>query len=335
MTFQILALSGGGYLGLFTAYVLAELEREAGRPIAQSFDLLAGTSIGGILALGLSKEVPAAQLRDLFAERGEKIFSGRPPQSRTDLGALWEMRRWALKPRYDGVELRRAVSDVLGAETLLGEALHRVIVPTVNMTKGSVQMLKTGHHESIKRDPRRKMVEIAMATSAAPTFFPLAEMDGAMYVDGGIVANAPDMCALHEATQFLGQGLEDIRILSIGTTTARFSISHSTGPQLGAYQWFRGTRLLSTMIAAQQQLTDEMVKHVLRERYLRVDWEQSREQEADLGLDVATEAARKTIAGMADGAYQKVASNPFLQEMLRHRAPGPTFHYAPTSKDNA
>jgi uncharacterized protein len=66
MAFQILALSGGGYLGLYTAEILTRLERQAGKPLGQCFDLIAGTSIGGILAIGLAMERPAARMRDLF-----------------------------------------------------------------------------------------------------------------------------------------------------------------------------------------------------------------------------------------------------------------------------
>ncbi|WP_457833194.1 patatin-like phospholipase family protein, partial [Staphylococcus aureus] len=72
--FQILALSGGGYRGLFTAKVLADLEQEIGGPIAAKFDLIAGTSIGGILALAVAMEVPAEQMVSLFEKHGEKIF---------------------------------------------------------------------------------------------------------------------------------------------------------------------------------------------------------------------------------------------------------------------
>ena len=72
--FQILSLSGGGYLGLYQATILCELEEKAGKPIAQCFDLLAGTSIGGIIALALALEVPATQIRQAFEKHGQHIF---------------------------------------------------------------------------------------------------------------------------------------------------------------------------------------------------------------------------------------------------------------------
>src|SRR5712692_1755798 len=78
MSFQILSLSGGGYLGLYTISVLADLERHIERPIATCFDLLAGTSIGGIIALGLAAEKPADQIKAAFEQDGTSIFSSRP-----------------------------------------------------------------------------------------------------------------------------------------------------------------------------------------------------------------------------------------------------------------
>lgn len=84
--FQILSLSGGGYLGLYTITVLAELEEQTGRRTCDFIDLFAGTSIGGILSLGLAAGVPAAEIRDAFLEDGGKIFGADPPPR--------GMRRW-------------------------------------------------------------------------------------------------------------------------------------------------------------------------------------------------------------------------------------------------
>jgi patatin-like phospholipase/acyl hydrolase len=75
--FQVLALSGGGYRGLYTAKILADLEEDIGGPIARRFDLIAGTSIGGILALAIAMEIPAEQMVKLFEQHGQEIFRRR------------------------------------------------------------------------------------------------------------------------------------------------------------------------------------------------------------------------------------------------------------------
>lgn len=76
---------------------------------------------------------------------------------------------------------------------------------------------------------------VALAHSAAPTFFPLRKIRGELFADGGLYANSPDHLALHEAEHFLEERLEDISVLSIGTTTSRFSFSNS-----GETDWSNG-----------------------------------------------------------------------------------------------
>ena len=81
--FRILALAGGGYLGLYTATVLAELEARAGEPLGRRFDLIAGTSVGGILAIALAYEIPMATIQQIFLDKGTRIFSARGLPSST------------------------------------------------------------------------------------------------------------------------------------------------------------------------------------------------------------------------------------------------------------
>ncbi|AZO34026.1 MAG: hypothetical protein EOS76_06855 [Mesorhizobium sp.] len=84
MPFQILALSGGGYRGLFSTHIFSKLEEQAGRPIGECFDLIAGTSIGGIIAIGLALGKPAKEIRDVFEEKGEDIFTrGEPTRNQS------------------------------------------------------------------------------------------------------------------------------------------------------------------------------------------------------------------------------------------------------------
>lgn len=325
MVFQILALSGGGYRGLFSVDILARLERQAGRPIGECFDLIAGTSIGGIIAIGLALGKRAEDIRKVFEHKGEAIFPrGETPEGRI---ARWRsMARYANRPKYDGTELRKAIEDVVGKDTLLGEAKTRLLVPAVNMTKGSFQIFKTSHHPNFVVDRHRNAADVAMATSAAPFFFPMAKMGDSFYVDGGLAANAPDLCAIHEATHFLDRDIEDIHVLSVGTTTSSFSLPTSMGGNLGALDWLAKERLVSTVFSAQQQLVDFMVGHRLQDRYVRMDATPSPEQCSDLGLDLASKTRRGTLLGMAEGVYQKYAGLPSLQQMLRHTPAAATFY---------
>jgi patatin-like phospholipase/acyl hydrolase len=324
--FQILSLSGGGYFGLYQAVILCELEEKAGKPIAQCFDLLAGTSIGGIIALSLALEVPATTIRLAFEKHGQSIFSARPaPQS--TVGKLIELWRglFAAKYKHDG--LCRVLEEFIDPSTLLGELKHPVIVPVINLTKGKPQVFKTPHHERFERDHREKVHDVALATSAAPTFFPLAQVRDELFADGGLCANTPDLVALHEAEYFFQIPTEQISILSIGTTTSQFSFSHTIGRNLGILNWFYDTRLISVILSSQQKMTEFMLQHKLGERYVRIDSIQSKAQERDLGLDVATPAAQSTIKGLASAALRESIATPKVREILQHLPREPRFFY--------
>lgn len=326
--FKILCLSGGGFLGLFSAVILGELERRVGESIGNYFDLIAGTSIGGIIALALGFDVPASKIVGQFERDGEQVFSDREPPSST-IEKIHDVLRFIKKPKYRQENLRATIEKLIEPNLILGQANHRVLVPAVNLTKGSPQVFKTPHLEKYQVDWERKAVDIALATSAAPTFFPIATIDDEMFVDGGTVANSPDLLALHEAEHFLDIRPEQVHILSIGTTTAAYSFSHNSGTELGASQWLSDNRIFSTLISAQQQMTDFLVRHKLSKRYVRVDAVQSKEQERALGLDVATKNAQRTIRGMATGALQQVLGDGSLEQFLERRVDPPHFYHGP------
>jgi patatin-like phospholipase/acyl hydrolase len=326
MPFQILALSGGGYRGLFTSSILTKLEEQAKKPLAECFDLIAGTSIGGVIALGLALGKSAESIRKMFLDHGEEIFTRGEP-------SRWRAGRWKARwsqwrrPKYDGTVLREKIEAVVGKSTRLGDARTRLLIPSVNMTKGSVQMFKTAHNPAFMNDYKLLAADVAMATAAAPLYFPMATIENSNFIDGGVFANAPDMCALHEAVHFLDRKTDDISILSVGTTTSKFSLPSSLGRDFGQKLWLKNDRLISTILSSQQQLIDFMLKHQLGDRYVRFDAQPSPEQTSDLGLDLATGNRRDTLLGLADGTYQALSNNPKVIEMLGYRRPEPTFHH--------
>jgi predicted acylesterase/phospholipase RssA len=324
--FHILSLSGGGYLGLYTVSVIAGLEQDTGRPLARSFELLAGTSVGGIIALGLAAEVPASKIKSAFERNGMAIFSQRPAPT-TWWGAVRDLARYVGKPKYQTEVLRRTIVELVGEETRIGDLKHPVIVPAVNLTKGRPQVFKTPHHINFRTDLHLKVVDVALATSAAPTYFPVAEIGDALYADGGLYANSPDLLAVHEAEHFLEVPASAVHLLSVGTTTSQFSFAHAHGRQLGSFGWWREQRLVNVIIASQQHAVAYMMGHRLGDRYLRLDADQSKEQERHLALDVATDVAQKTIRGLAAATLQARINDPQLRVFLAHNARAPVFHH--------
>ncbi|ACT51874.1 CBASS cGAMP-activated phospholipase [Methylovorus glucosotrophus] len=314
--FQALSLTGGGYRGLFTAKALQVIEDHIGVPIGQRFDLTCGTSIGGIVALAVAFEVPMGKVVTVFEDFGSEIFPLHKPPT-TKAGKAIDFWRHAKKPRYSTTPLKEAITQLIDKDATLNDAKHSVAIPAVNVTQGTPQIFKTRHKPEWTRDWKFKVLDVALATAAAPTFFELAEVGGNLYADGGLFANAPDLVALHEAEHFFNVPTEAIRILSVGTTTKSYSVSFGSGKQFGIADWMEDQRLFSVTISAQQQFIDQLIQHKLQERYFRLDHEPSQEQATDLGLDVASETARKTLKALAEKVTSDVLNQ--LEPFLMHQ----------------
>jgi patatin-like phospholipase/acyl hydrolase len=209
--FQILALDGGGSKALFTAEVLARLEADLGVSIVDSFDLIAGTSAGGIIALALGAGMPPAEIAQHFRTLSTRVF---PKRRRSLLRIPYRLAR----ATYDPAHLTRSLEEILGAKTL-GQSTKRLVVTSWDPLVGSVHVFKTPHHARLRRDWRIRMVDAALATSAAPTFLPAAHVDGHQLIDGGVWANNPSVVGIAEAVSMLGIPLASQRVLNIGTTT--------------------------------------------------------------------------------------------------------------------
>ena len=292
--FRILALSGGGYLGLYAAVVLAELEARVGEPLGRRFDLIAGTSVGGLLSMALAFEVPMAELVKLFLERGEEVFSSR----RLPKGAvtrLLDLSRSVMGPKYTGEALRKELTRHFGKRTL-GDALHAVVVPAVDVTRSVTKVFKTPHAQASLGDAGLSAVDVTLATCAAPAFFPCVKVGDKLYADGGLFAVAPDQVALHEAELFMGAKPSKVRMLSVGTATMGYQPTEKPEADVGAVGWLTDGRLILTMISVQQQHVQAIMEDRLADRYMRLDapWP----AQAGLGIDIATKQAAQTLTAL-------------------------------------
>jgi patatin-like phospholipase/acyl hydrolase len=208
--FQILSLDGGGIKGLFSAAVLAFLEEDHGSHIADYFDLIVGTSTGGIIALALGMGMRPREIVRFYVQKGSNIFAAKP---------LSGIKRF-FRSKYDSNGLEGALKDCFG-EKRLGDSIKRLVIPSYNIGEDDVYLFKTPHHERLKRDYKVPVWKVALATSAAPTFFPAClKLDHIRLVDGGVWANNPTMVGIVEAISMLDVPLSAIRVLSLGTTNA-------------------------------------------------------------------------------------------------------------------
>lgn len=325
--FQILALSGGGYRGLFTARILAEIEQQIGARIGTRFDLVTGTSIGGILALAVALEIPAEKMVELFQKHGQAIFRKR-----------FSIRGF-FRSQYSSQTLFQHLSsdDVFG-ERLVGECLHPVIVPSINYTRGLPVVFKTPHHEDLKTDHRHRIVDVAMATSAAPIVFPRYVFNDCQYVDGGLFANSPGLLGVHEAYKFFGVSRSegDVRVLSIGTMSSKFTVNPERNRAGGTLDWGgwwpvnAPKRLFGVSISAQEEMTKNVLEHQLpRGRYVHIDDVLTDERAQAVALDKADAAAREVLLGSAAEAAKKFVGSAAFKEFMQYTASPPIYHYGP------
>jgi predicted acylesterase/phospholipase RssA len=259
--FQILALDGGGAKALFTAHVLARLEEDLGVSISDSFDLIAGTSAGGIVALGLGAGLSPSEIVGHYEELVEAVF----PATRR---RFWRRPRQLAAPIYEAGVLRTALRKVLG-DRPLSESTKRLVIPAWDVQRGAVHIFKTPHHPRLRRDGRIPMVDIAMATSAAPTYFEAARVDGQRLIDGGVWANNPSVVAISEAVSMLNVPLEAIRVLNVGTVDQRTNHPErlDTG---GSLNWARPA--VELVITASSRGTQGTAMHLIgKDDFVRFD----------------------------------------------------------------
>ena len=208
--FQILALDGGGIKGVFTAALLAALEDDLQTSIADHFDLIAGTSTGGIIAIGLGLGLSPREILRFYLDHGSAIFP--------NAGTWWNCALHVITRKYSNEPLQRALKQSF-KEQRLGHSTKRLVIPAYNLGDDDVYIFRTAHHPNLRRDYKVPAWQVACATAAAPTYFPsFCDIGSQRLIDGGMWANNPSMVALVEAFGPLGIPLEQTHLLNIGTT---------------------------------------------------------------------------------------------------------------------
>jgi patatin-like phospholipase/acyl hydrolase len=242
--FRVLSIDGGGIRGVIPATVLTEIERRTGKPISRSFDLIAGTSTGGILALALTApnaeggpRYTARQAAKIYEEEGGRIFTH----------SVWHKLfscDFMLEEKYPSEGIESVLSDYLG-ETRLKDALTDVLISSYEIEHS--YPLFFWSKKARERGGRYDwpMWHVGRATSAAPTFFEphrLAEDEDELYytaIDGGIFANNPAMCAYVEAICTYNVDRDDILLVSLGTGEIDHQFSYEAVKDWGTLQWVR------------------------------------------------------------------------------------------------
>lgn len=208
-----------------------------GRPIGDYFDLVAGTSTGGILGLGLGAGLTGGELQDLYVGRGCEIFPPLPGGLRGRLRGWWRDGLHYARHRYDRAALETLLKDRLGADRLLGESKVRLVIPAFEGGHSEVLVYKTPHHPDYRTDRHKPMVTVGLATAAAPTYYRPLEDEGYVLVDGGVWANNPVMLAVIEALTCFTVEPTQIDVLTIGCGNDPYVVSSRQIRLGGLFFW--------------------------------------------------------------------------------------------------
>ncbi|MDQ1167338.1 CBASS cGAMP-activated phospholipase [Flavobacterium sp. SORGH_AS_0622] len=269
--FRVLSLDGGGIRGIFPAVILTEIEKELKSKkienwqIYQNIDLIFGTSTGGILALALSLGIPAEEIKNLYFDNAKKIFGDKKgffkcihhsSHDRTSLKSLLEE---VFKKFHNS-----SVPKLKDCKVAVGVSIY-------DLSIGKPSVLKSRYHDRFTRDPNLPLLDAALSTSSAPTYFD--PYSGDMYkdlkgdvlqfknkVDGGVWANNPSLIALIEAQKAFKKDLININLLSIGTGE-RIFLEPSRENKFGIWYWINNKRkrIIELFMQGQSQQVENII----------------------------------------------------------------------------
>jgi len=271
--YKILSVDGGGIRGVIPAVLLTKMEKRVGKAISVLFDLIAGTSTGGILAAGLATpskpdhgsssrdpQFGASDLLELYEEHGEKIFRRSLCHRITSLWGLADE-----KYPNDGVEM---VLEKYFGNIELKDALTEILVTSYEIEKRHPYFFKRHKARKNPRERNHFLRDMARAASAAPTYFEPAEVHTVggypvtkrYLVDGGVFANNPALCAYAEAIK-LGESPDSMLIVSLGTGVATERIDYDKARNWGKVGW--AIPVISVMMDGVADAVDHQLRQML------------------------------------------------------------------------
>ena len=295
---RVLSIDGGGIRGIIPAMVIAHIERLLGKPAHELFDLMVGTSTGGILALGLAHPGPgkpaqfsARRVVRLYEEHGGKIFED----------SLWRKVRTVggfLEEAYSH-EVLEAILGEYFADSMLAECELPTMVTSYDIHNRRTVFLKSWHTDHGKILCR----DAARATSAAPTYFepkPLETGDESrVLIDGGIFMNSPSVSAYAEARKLFPD--EPIALLSLGTGELTRPIPYEEARTWGSALWVMS--LLDCMFDGVSKAADHQMRLFLGERYQRL------QTTLDYASDDMDDASKGNIRNLKQTARELIKAN--------------------------
>lgn len=311
--FRILSIDGGGIRGILPLAMLARLERDhlGGRSIATCFDLVAGTSTGGIIALGLASGLTAAEILAIYIKRGGEVFPSRGRVSQWLRG-----KAQYIVNRCDTPSLYKLIDEVVGDRPLWKSEV-RLCIPAAETRRFEPFIFKTPHHPDYRLDWKEPMAHVAKTTSAAPGHFkPVVAAKGYEFIDGGVWANNPLMIAVADALACFDIKREQVKALSLGCGQTLYEMSGFRRRLGGLLSWsslmFETMQIQSSNVVGQARLViggDRVLRLDLPPQASPIalwDWRRARNE-----LPAAGEALIEAIGDIPSVMFLKRPAAPY------------------------
>jgi len=269
--FRILSIDGGGIRGVYPAHILRCIEERLQIDLYESFDMIAGTSTGSIIAAGIATGVPAVNIVEMYKKHGTGIFKKKR--------FYWPGKklRNMLQPMfgsvYDAQYLKRVLADVF-QEKRLGEIVKPLLLPSTDIGNGCVHVLKSGYSKEFTRDNNVLVKDAVLASCSAPTYFDPHKLDHYLLADGGLWANNPALAAVIDAQKRLSIAQTDIRVLTLGTGHSKTMYGIDNSRKWGLITGWKHKEFISFILSLQSQSAMNYLNLQLRpEQILRIDFE--------------------------------------------------------------
>lgn len=327
-TYNILTIDGGGLRGIVPVRILQKVEQLTGKKILDTFDFLAGTSTGGLIASCLTlrnQQQPLQpkytldQIADIYINKGKVIFP-----IKSGIGKFFNKVTNIYSPAYSADGIEKVLKEYVGNEKIK-DALKPIIVSTYDLKSNRPVFFKSSEADG-DESANAAVHDVCRATSAAPTYLPaysfMHKGNQLTGIDGGVYVNNPTMASLAELSRYGHAGFykkkdgssvayDDIRILSLGTGTYTGSISEKQATSWGELQWV--TRVIDIMMKGVNQSTDYESNEMLDNgKYLRLNIDIKDEKYSDMA-----DASDSTRAYLENEITAQVTGNADVLKLLQ------------------
>ena len=328
--FKILSIDGGGFRGLFSSTVLSEFER-INSSISTHFDMLCGTSTGGLIALALAAGCSSQEVVEFYKTWGPKIF---PKPS------LYRKLKRKISPtiapnsRNTNKALTQAIQTIVG-DNKMSDSNSYLCIPTLSLIDYSPFVFKTDHDPFLTRDSDALMKDVGLATSAAPFYFPATtaiHLPGSQFLDGGLWANNPSLVGLIEAGRFFvgkDKPYKKVQILSISSLSPAAGRMKSEKCELSLLT--SGGDVFTATLESQQKATEHFIKFLIPSlnfevEYVRVPCPQVAIDHCEfIGLDIADKKAVELLEFYGRKIGNEWNTKPEIQSFFTQKALPPKF----------